>query len=493
MNSIWTGESTIEECLRMHPEHAEQLAPMLALAMEAHASLAPQAPKLSYVAATKQRILRRLSKKSQGLTSKRAPRKPAWQLKPAQVVLSLVLVLSVLVVGAGVVRASAAALPGDALYGLKLGLERARLALSLNAGGDLEILTRRADTRLDELQNLVGQGKDEGVEIVLDGYGGALSDLTDLAATTDPETIPGSLEHVLERLAKHQEVLARVLEQAPPSAQPAIEHAMERSSHSQAVIQQIRLGGSPSELAPGQQRTPTPTPSEAPTMHVIDLDAHHTGNQVRVDVEVVLVGGGKVRGATVTGSWSVSGSGAVSSCVTTGSGKCHLWSGDIPEATQATFTITDISHPSYDYAPEDNSDPDGDSDGTTITIDLAGLEPPMPTDVPPTDTPIPVPHTLHVRELIAEKSVGNANNWNGFVQVVIRRDDGRLITDATVYGTFTFEGGTCSTSCQATSYCKATIKTGATTATFTVTNVVGPYSYAPSDNREYSVEVYAPE
>jgi hypothetical protein len=400
---IWAGEATIEECLRMYPEHAKQLAPMLALAVNAHASMAPQKPKPGYVKASRQRISKRLSKQLQNSAARRVTRKPLWKLKPAQTFLSLMLALSVLAVGLGVIQASAAALPGDALYGLKLGLERAQLALSLHPSSDIELLTRRADTRLDELQNLVGEGKGEGagVGLALDGYGQALSHLTDLSTTTDPEIIPGSLEHVLERLAKHQDVLALILEQAPPSAQPAIEHAMQQSSHSQEVIQQVRQGGNPGELAPGQQRTP-PGQQRTPP----------------------------------------------------GQGKIPPWLDGMPPGQNRTST-------------------------------------PEPSETPPPEPPAPPPeaHTLHVKTLSVVNVTGNANNWLGFVTATIVRDDGQLITNATMHGTWTYAGGGPESICCLPQACRVLVQTGATTATFEVMNVVGPYPYAPLDNVESVIVV----
>jgi hypothetical protein len=394
LRRIWAGESTLEECLRMYPEHAERLAPMLALALEAHTSLAPQKPKPSYVKASKQRILKQLSLRSQRSTRSRLAPKPAWRLQHAQTFLSLILALSVLAVGFGVIQASAAALPGDALYGLKLGLERAQLALSLNAASDLDLLTRRADTRLDELQNLVGEGKDEGVGVglALDGYGQALSHLTDLAITTDPEIIPGSLEHVLERLEKHQDVLELILEQVPPSAQPAVERALQQSSHSQEVIRQLRQGGNPGELAPGRKRIPP-------------------------------------------------------------------WLDGVPPGQNRTST-------------------------------------PEPSETPPPEPPAPTAteaHTLHVHDLTVLRVIGNANNWRAFVTATIVRDDGQPISNATMYGTWTYVGGEPESICCLPQSCTVLVKTGATTATFSVTNVVGPYAYASADNVMNFIVVEAPE
>ncbi len=35
---------------------------------------------------------------------------------------------------------------------------------------------------------------------------------------------------------------------------------------------------------------------------------------------------------------------------------------------KVTFTVQDVAHPAFVYQPADNADPDGDSDGTSITV-----------------------------------------------------------------------------------------------------------------------------
>ena len=40
----------------------------------------------------------------------------------------------------------------------------------------------------------------------------------------------------------------------------------------------------------------------------------------------------------------------------------------VRKADSVTFAVTSISHASYTYEPATNHDPDGDSNGTSITI-----------------------------------------------------------------------------------------------------------------------------
>jgi hypothetical protein len=112
---------------------------------------------------------------------------------------------------------------------------------------------------------------------------------------------------------------------------------------------------------------PTATPTPTPAMHVGDLDVKYSGQRVKLEVAVELPGGVKVGGATVIGTWTVSGPGVEYSCTTTASGKCEIESGSIPASQPTTFTITSVIHSIYSYNPWANSDPDGDSNGTSIT------------------------------------------------------------------------------------------------------------------------------
>ena len=53
---------------------------------------------------------------------------------------------------------------------------------------------------------------------------------------------------------------------------------------------------------------------------------------------------------------------------TTSGGTVTLSSGTLSGGTQATLTITNVSAPGMTYDATLNGDPDGDSDGTTITV-----------------------------------------------------------------------------------------------------------------------------
>ncbi|MCZ6860775.1 MAG: PASTA domain-containing protein, partial [Alphaproteobacteria bacterium] len=137
------------------------------------------------------------------------------------------------------------------------------------------------------------------------------------------------------------------------------------------VIGQSPVGGT--EVADGSAvgLTVSTGPAGA-TLHVGDLDGSvKTGKRnwsVKVTVFVHDDTEGLLADAVVSGTWSggVTGSG---SCVTSRKGKCAINSAKIDNAQgSVTFTVDDLSLAGYGYQPGDNHDPDGESDGTTVTL-----------------------------------------------------------------------------------------------------------------------------
>jgi len=116
---------------------------------------------------------------------------------------------------------------------------------------------------------------------------------------------------------------------------------------------------------------PTATPVVA-AVHVGDIDATASmkgnGWSVKVTVYVHDEAHRPVSGATVTGTWGGGSSGA-ETCVTDRRGRCSVTSEKMPlSGTSASFAVTNVLAAGYGYSPGLNHDPDGSSDGTTITV-----------------------------------------------------------------------------------------------------------------------------
>jgi hypothetical protein len=113
-------------------------------------------------------------------------------------------------------------------------------------------------------------------------------------------------------------------------------------------------------------------PGSGGTMHVGDLDANIVlANKNRwcavFTVKIEDSSGSPVSGADV--SFSVSGAESVNGqAFTGGDGTASYQTGWINGSGSFTFTVNDVTHATLTYNAADNDDPDGDSDGTSISI-----------------------------------------------------------------------------------------------------------------------------
>jgi len=109
-------------------------------------------------------------------------------------------------------------------------------------------------------------------------------------------------------------------------------------------------------------------------MHTADLDGTSecvNGSckwKARVTVLVVDAHDDPVAGAAVTLGWDNGRSMGTKACTTGGNGTCTVSKTNGSRRSSITFTVNGVTHPALMYDPAGNCDPDGDSDGTTITI-----------------------------------------------------------------------------------------------------------------------------
>ncbi len=115
-----------------------------------------------------------------------------------------------------------------------------------------------------------------------------------------------------------------------------------------------------------QSAPPPPT-----TIHVSDLDgsASGAGNwNAKVTITIRDSNQALVANATVTGNWS-NGANGSTSCTTNSTGQCTVSKGGIKKGqASVTWTVNNVTHATLSYSVGANSDPDGDSNGTTIVI-----------------------------------------------------------------------------------------------------------------------------
>ncbi|GAA0700041.1 hypothetical protein GCM10009104_31130 [Marinobacterium maritimum] len=113
------------------------------------------------------------------------------------------------------------------------------------------------------------------------------------------------------------------------------------------------------------------SPVSGDGVHVSDLDASGINNEgtwtAIVDV-MISDAGQPVSGVQVDGSWSLIGSGDTTfSCTTDVAGWCRFTNAGIRKRDGSViFEVTGVEDSGYN--PAANSDPDGDSNGSQITV-----------------------------------------------------------------------------------------------------------------------------
>lgn len=108
------------------------------------------------------------------------------------------------------------------------------------------------------------------------------------------------------------------------------------------------------------------------TMFVGDLDgtAVSAGKNWRAEVTITVIDqdGNPVEGAGVSGDWT-GGSSGNSTGITGANGQLTVTSNNIRKKIDSTsWTVINITHGTLSYDPSLNTDPDGDSSGTSITV-----------------------------------------------------------------------------------------------------------------------------
>ncbi len=248
LRDIQSGEATLDRCLAENPSSAEALEPLLRVAASTRAQLAPAGPSQAFLTHSPKRVMNLAKARLKTSTPSRR-RPPVWLRQPAYRMAGVLLALALLMGSVGIAYASGDALPGDNLYGVKRGLERAALVVSLSAQGDAELVLKHAGRRIAEVEELVRRGRGNDIGPALEGYEHAVRKGLEIA-----DDHGAGLGNLGTALSNHEQALVALLKKAPEQAIPAINRALEHSQNGKKKVEQIREEQHPSESAPGQSQ-----------------------------------------------------------------------------------------------------------------------------------------------------------------------------------------------------------------------------------------------
>ncbi len=275
------GEVDVETCLRLYPEHASRLQPLLRTAMLVREVSHPLLPWKSNVVG-RQRLLQAVAEKRQRaernlrhelgqklgafLQVLRPPAGARWATAKA---LSAALVLAVVLASLGTVKAAAGSLPGSPFYPVKLATEELQLALAPTAASKARLHVCFAERRLGEIeaQAELGQGLDVAIlQAMRRENARALAAMGKIPA----EEVQPLLAGFIALAEKQQMTLERVKVAASPPVQEAVDQAIEDSQQKTQLAKKAMENPSllvPSPTPPPIVMEPTlsPTPTAEPT------------------------------------------------------------------------------------------------------------------------------------------------------------------------------------------------------------------------------------
>ena len=190
LESLLTGQETVEQCLQRYPEYAAELEPMLRTAMFVNHAVDVK-PSEDFRARARYQLQTMMAE------SKVPKRKIAYVPRWAVAVCTVLLVF---ILGGGTVLAADGTMPGNPLYAVKLFTESIRIKLAAPEEKKLELYATVADRRVTEMEWMVDNNKTSNLEasaVRLNSYYAKISELpvaeslgTNMTAATQSDSAP---------------------------------------------------------------------------------------------------------------------------------------------------------------------------------------------------------------------------------------------------------------------------------------------------------------
>jgi len=179
--------------------------------------------------------------------------------RTTQMAMASLAALIVALAGSGTAYASQSSLPGDPLYGVKVGIESAQLALA-SEEKDHELYLDFMERRLNEIEALVQLGRYDDIATAAQSF---MDQYAHVAEDSDSEELESTESNAINALTK-------VMSQVPDQARPTIQRVLEKIAEKQGIdiddtdTEAPEKPGKPNPMeAPGNK--PTEKPKTVPT------------------------------------------------------------------------------------------------------------------------------------------------------------------------------------------------------------------------------------
>jgi uncharacterized protein DUF5667 len=174
--------------------------------------------------------------------------------------------LAAVLVAAATLTASASALPGDALYGVKQVREELGVRFAPSDDARALALLQAANTRLDETTRLLQQGRTDQVSQATQEYDDALNQATltyvvTIAAATPTDPTADTIQSTL---TQQQAQLQTLLQSAPEPARADLREALVAAERTRALVADPKPGESRASVPSSVAAAPTVAPEVEP-------------------------------------------------------------------------------------------------------------------------------------------------------------------------------------------------------------------------------------
>lgn len=220
LNDIEAGKTTIDECLKRHPEQSQALRPLLRTAVSVRNAPVVE-PSPGFQGAAQTRMLNLIAARQHTVTPVPARNRRRWSTVLVRVTVAAVLASLLLV---GTAYAARDSMPDSPLYPVKRTVEQMQVAVAPNDTRKARVFVNLMDQRALETAAMIRRGNVQRSRDTAQHYDRILQE-----AVAVTQSVPASrpegrafLVYMREHLLAQQVIFQRVVDNTPERARPLL-------------------------------------------------------------------------------------------------------------------------------------------------------------------------------------------------------------------------------------------------------------------------------